>query len=423
MKKTLIKMLIVVIVIAIIAGAGIGGYIFLSSRNPVVTVDDINYVLNSDGESYSLSGICSTNTSSEITIPGTVKNKPVTRILRGAFADCHTITGVVIPDSVNEIETEAFYNCSKLSDVTLPKGLTHFGENVFSECDLKETVSDGLVYGGVSYNDGTTNDFYILLEIGSSYNKEALVMNAQTCIIGESAFYNNEHIKSVTLSENIHTIDSYAFGYSNLENIYWNKSLITIASNAFSAIPNLIDENFYIPNTVEYVGSGAFTIGDGVTYIGSRENPKMICYVNDNEITEFTAQSKIIEICEAQNLITLSVGENVEVIRGWDMDEKALKTVSFMKNSKLKYIEGNVFSNSNISSIEIPASVSYIGIGVFAKCTQLTNVTFEQAEGWMVKVVQQRGIVGSGFGYIEVSDSSKALKELTRADVVYLYRP
>ena len=91
----------------------------------------LEYMLNSDGESYSVAGM-GTATDTEIVIPAFHEGKPVTRIRNEAFEEETAIIKVVIPDGVTRIGDSAFYECKSLTSVTLPDGLTSIGDSAFA---------------------------------------------------------------------------------------------------------------------------------------------------------------------------------------------------------------------------------------------------------------------------------------------------
>ena len=69
--------------------------------------EGLKYTLSSDGTYYSVTGI-GTCKDTDIIIPETYKDLPVTTIGDSAFNECTSLTSVVIPDSVASIDFEAF---------------------------------------------------------------------------------------------------------------------------------------------------------------------------------------------------------------------------------------------------------------------------------------------------------------------------
>ncbi len=97
------------------------------------------FSLNKDAESYTLYDVGGC-TDTEIVIPATYCNLPVTVIGDSAFKDCSDITSIVVPDTVTLIETCAFYNCTSLESVTIPDSVTSIKLYAFYNCSSLKTV-------------------------------------------------------------------------------------------------------------------------------------------------------------------------------------------------------------------------------------------------------------------------------------------
>lgn len=76
----------------------------------------LEYALNEDGESYTVTGIGTAQTLT-LKIPDTYKGKPVTAIGDTAFENCTIITTAKIPDSITTIGFRAFNECTNLTSV------------------------------------------------------------------------------------------------------------------------------------------------------------------------------------------------------------------------------------------------------------------------------------------------------------------
>ena len=96
-------------------------------------VEALEYTLNDDGESYSVTGIgaCSME---EFTIPSIYNGLPVTGIGDYAFSSCAQLKSVVVPDSVTGIGNYAFSGCKDLMRVVIGIGTKRIGDSAFSGC-------------------------------------------------------------------------------------------------------------------------------------------------------------------------------------------------------------------------------------------------------------------------------------------------
>ncbi|MBO5758171.1 MAG: TIR domain-containing protein [Clostridia bacterium] len=90
----------------------------------------LSFMLNSDGQSYSISGlgIC---TERVLILPSTYMGKPVTGIIGRAFWKLDYIVHVTFPESITYIEQDAFAYCNNLRSVTISSNMKEIGNWVF----------------------------------------------------------------------------------------------------------------------------------------------------------------------------------------------------------------------------------------------------------------------------------------------------
>lgn len=86
-----------------------------------------------------------TGAETDVEIPSTIEETPVTEIAKNAFHQSG-ITSVKIPDTVTEIREAAFYDSKSLLEVTFGKGVLTVGKYAFFGCDNLSSVylNDGL---------------------------------------------------------------------------------------------------------------------------------------------------------------------------------------------------------------------------------------------------------------------------------------
>ncbi len=94
----------------------------------------LEYTLNDDGESYSITGI-GTCRYTDLIIPDTYNSKPVTKIGDSAFYECDQLTSVTISDNITAIGDSAFCDCDQLTSVTISSSDTSIGDYAFADCN------------------------------------------------------------------------------------------------------------------------------------------------------------------------------------------------------------------------------------------------------------------------------------------------
>jgi len=215
---------------------------------------------------------------SDIVIPGTYNNLPVTQVGR-VFKGDHNLKSVVLSENIRYIENNAFEDCINLESVTIPDSMKIIGEDAFKDCenlknvyypsqfnwfngplkdnDVLNSVVEENIDNGINqfetdwgytfdYNDEGEKVAHIT---GKSEVYEKLVIPAEIRGVKVTeilrlddtyhrvpAFGNCTNLKSVTISEGIEVIDFNAFdGCTNIEEIFIPRSFKLFYGNTDSA--------------------------------------------------------------------------------------------------------------------------------------------------------------------------------------------
>ena len=275
------------------------------------TVDNLNYNINDDEASVTVTGYVGTSTTGDLVIPENVNyygtTYSVTVIGENAFYDCGLTGTLTIGNTVHTIGNSAFSECSFTGTLTIPNSVTTIGESAFSSCTGFTgvlTIPENVQYiGKYAFSDcvGFTSLYYnaincyIEVEEHSEWYGEdeyywwyegmwlegcfsmtvvVIGENVQTipAFFGYSSFFAGELIipESVT-SVGYHAFDGCGFtGSLNIGN-----SVTSIESYAFNGCG--FTGSLTIGNSVTSIGeyafsgcgfTGSLTIGNPVTYIG-----------------------------------------------------------------------------------------------------------------------------------------------------------
>jgi len=163
-------------------------------------------------------------TKTEISIPPTIQNNPVTGIEYSAFERARNrdrITSITIPNGVKSIGYGAFEDCIRLTSVNIPDGVTSIGGEVFHNCESLTSI---------------------------------IIPNSVTQI-GSSAFAGCKKLTSVTLPNKLTVIENSTFsGCESLTSVTIPNSVTKIGGAAFSSSRNGGLTSVTIPAALKRLG-------------------------------------------------------------------------------------------------------------------------------------------------------------------------
>ena len=200
--------------------------------------------------------------------------------------------------------------------------------------------------------------------------------------IGDGAFHYCTELTSVTIPNSVNYIGENAFAAcTGLTSVTIGNSVTYIGSEAFWGCCGLT--SITIPNAVNYIGDYAFSgtpwynnQPDGLVYLGS----VLLGYTGVMPAgTSITIKDGTTTICGGafsyrSQLASVNIPNSVSYIgREAFMECSGLTNIN-IPNS-LNYIDSDVFwCCSSLTSVNIPNSVNYIGDNAFEDCTELTSV-------------------------------------------------
>ena len=216
--------------------------------------------------------------------------------------------------NVRYIGQEAFSNCSDLTSVTIPNSVESIEWNAFNNC----------------------------------YGLTSITIPNSVRFIESAAFFCCSNLTSVTLGNSVTKIGDLAFFCcSNLVSINIPESVTSIGDQAFYACHRLTSIN--IPRSVTNIGDDAFTICSGLTSISVEE-----------ENTVYDSRDNC-------NAIILTAKDELVV---------ACKNTTFPNS--VKSIAGSAFNYLDITSFNLPKTVTKIEGSPVYRCPELTSIVVEE---------------------------------------------
>ena len=360
----------------------------------IVIPESIEY----NGNSYAVTSIAKNafqySSISSIEIPNSI-----TSIGDDAFFNSNGLTSVTIPSSVKSIGSYAFYSCGNLSSVDIQYGLTNIGYYAFAYChklaDVNIPSSVTNIEGGTFSNCTGLHSFTIPTGINSvsssmfegCTNLQTIVIPDNINTIGSATFKNCSSLTSVILGAGVQTIFDEAFSEcKNLETVYCHVQNVPWTSeNAFAdsyidyatlVVPMEALENYQSSTPWSNFGTiKAFTdiaetypiyidgiyyqlFADGTAKVVSGEMP----YRGDISIPSSVNFEGVDYV-----VTTIGYGAFNAQISSVDIPESVTT------------IEESAFICSYLTSIHIPANVSFIGRGAFSALNaQVESITVDE---------------------------------------------
>ena len=355
-----------------------------------------------------------------ITIPNSV-----TSIGERTFAGCSSLTSVTIPNTVTSIGVRAFAGCSGLSRVVVPNSVTSIGEEAFNSVG---TVAyggtlEGCPWGGNTCETNVENEdsffsavcstgqtlYYNIIDDSYSAHRVEVCYPAYNWN-GYTQPTGNLEIPATVVHNNItytvHQIGEQAFRYcTGLTSVTISSGYI-IKKSAFENCTNLTSVE--IPSTIYTIDTTAFRNCSALTSVdianstnNTSRHIKMAAFENCTSLTYITIPNRFMEIgehafhhCYALTSVTLPVSMYyirkgafayctglTRVYYKGNMEDW-LKELSFEDSESNPlhyahhlYLVSPYFNPYEVTSLQIPSTVTSIGQYAFDGFTALTSVT------------------------------------------------
>jgi len=281
----------------------------------------------------------------DVVIPG---NLGITEVADNAFHH-QGITSINFPEGILKIG-KSFLYCYRLTEIYLPASLMEIADGAFDDCTSLVNVfvnEENSAYSsdnGVLFNkDKTVLVRYLFAKRGSEYSVPEGVRQ-----IWKGAFYYCRGLRKVTLPPSITIIGDEAFQfcyYLGVLNI--PDGVVSVGRRAFQNCERLYD--IRIPSSVKSIGLRAFS---GCVMFSN--------FSVGEENSEYISEDGVLFNKSKTILIQYPVRK---------------PDTFYMIPFGVKEISAGAFSNSSLSLIRIPPTVTVIGEFAFSECADITLIS------------------------------------------------
>ena len=361
----------------------------------------------------------------ELSIPAYIEGYPVTKIADHAI-DTYGPCILHLPETMVYLGDNSL-SYSSLFMVTIPDSVEYIGNGVISGSSLEKKESNwenGLLYinnhlisskydisGKVSVKEGTltmANGVFW----GRNSLEEVVLPNSLTRV-STRAFRECQNLKKVTFGSNLKTIDSEAFyNCPSLTNVTLPDTLTNLGPDCFwgckaitsVTVPKTITSlhgpfvhceslnTIRLHDGITFISTGAF---DGTGYYNNPNNwEDGLLYIDNHLVATSYNLSGDVWVKEG----TLTVPPRIFA------GQKNIDSVYFPDS--IKYFYNNVFSDSNVKHVTLPANLTEMGELIFENCHSLTSVVLPQK---LVRIPSNTFFNCSSLTYVDIPESVKII--------------
>ncbi|MDE7165344.1 MAG: leucine-rich repeat domain-containing protein [Clostridiales bacterium] len=202
--------------------------------------------------------------------------------------------------------------------------------------------------------------------------------------ISHSAFYECEEVTSVIIPNSVTQVGENAFyKCGSLTNIAIPNSVTSIGRNAFFGCSSLT--SVVIPDSVTKIG---FSLFKGCSSLTNIKIPDSVTSIDYSAFRDCSSLTSVIipnsvsyignaAFSDCSSLTNVTISESIEIVNPQMFDGCSALANITIPNS-VKRIGNGAFYGVGLLSVNIPKSVTEIGIMVFGGCNNLTEITVDK---------------------------------------------
>lgn len=278
----------------------------------------------------------------------------------------------IVPDTVEILGNGCFYN-SRMTKLNIPRGVKAIEDDALSamaNLSILTVSADNSVFDSRNNCNAIIKTATNSLFIGC----KSTVIPISVTSIAEKAFYWVSGLTSITIPENIVTIEDFAFRGTGLISLYIPKSVTSIGFGITGACTKLTSIIVDPSNTV-------YESRSNCNAIVKIENSEIIATCNNTIVPQGILRIGYYAF-HSSSLTSITIPSTVISI-GRSAFDSCSKLTSIAIPDSVIEILGTAFSGcSSLRTVTLGKNVKLIGSGAFQNCTALTSVTFGTTTGW-----------------------------------------
>jgi len=347
-----------------------------------------------------------------------------------AFLDCSNITNIILGQSVINVENSAFQGCSSLENITIPNNLINIGAYAFMMC---KSLTKIVIPNSVT-------DIGYMTFFGCE-SLESVVISNNITDIGEATFYGCTALTNVQFNENskLETIGVSVFAEcsqlthlempSNVTNI--GESILQGCTSLVSLeFPYVINPGFEDMDVLEYV-SGLSTLFGGAN--GDIPSTLTDIVINGGTLGDYAfagcSNLKNITINPTVSLGMCAFAgcTNIETLQFPYLFRQYVDLFEDQPPSGIDELKinagdisstlGHSLSQTYITNLVIGEDVASIESTAFAYCYFISNITFENVNGWKI----YESATSTDGTAIDVSNPTTNMEKLVADESGWMY--
>ena len=360
-----------------------------------ITVDSLNYTLNSTDHTATVSGYVEGITHANIPefVEYNGQRYKVTALGNYCFWNCSGLTSIKIPDGVSTLGDWCFYGCSGLTSIKIPDGVTAIGDYCFRGCSGLTSINipDGVTAIGNQWFLGCSGLTSIKIPDGvtalgkscfeSCSGLTSIKIPDGVTAIGENCFSRCSGLTSINIPDGVTTLGYQCFyGCSGLTSIKIPDGVTTLGDYCFGGCSGLT--SIKISDGVTAIGNYCFEgcssltsikIPDGVTALGN------YCFWNCSGLTSIKIPDGVTALGDycfkgCSSLTSIKIPDGVTALGGSCFSSCSSLTSINIPDGVTALEEGCFWNCSSLTSINIPDGVTALGKSCFWNCTSLTSI-------------------------------------------------